>query len=96
MKYQIKCTIPCFLIMKIPPMRNSYWTHQLLSIVNETDNMNAERENRNLNDKNGNCEKHQQNREKKLEQEKDKKPSKKQKKKSVNILGDSMVKHLNG
>ena len=41
--------------------------------------------------------KHQQNRKNNSEQEKDKKPNKEQKKgKSVAILGDSMIKHLNG
>ena len=41
--------------------------------------------------------KHQQNRKKNSEQEKDKKSNKEQKKgKSVVVLGDSMVKHLNG
>ena len=67
------------------------------SIVNETDNVNAATENRNLTAKTGNDHKHQQNRKNNLEQEKDKKPNKEQKKgKSVAILGDSMVKHLNG
>ena len=66
-------------------------------IVNETDNINAATENSNLTAKTGNDHKHQQNRKKNAEQEKYKKSNKKQKKgKSVVILGDSMVKHLNG
>ena len=66
-------------------------------IVNETDNTNATTENCNLNANTGNSHKHQQNRIKNSEQEKDKKPNKEQKKgKSVVILSDSMVKHLNG
>ena len=87
-------------------MKNSYWTHQLLPmrhlldisiIANETHNVNAATENRNLTAKTGNGHKHQQNRNNISEQEKDKKPNKEQKKgKSVAIVGDSMVKHLNG
>ena len=66
-------------------------------IVDETDNINAATENSNLTAKTGKDHKHQQNREKNSEQEKDKKLNKEQKKgKSVVILGDSMVKHLNG
>ena len=66
-------------------------------IVNETDNVNAATENRNLSAKTGNGHKHQQNRKDYSEQEKDKKSNKEQKKgKSVAILGDSMVKDLNG
>ena len=66
-------------------------------IVNETDNINAATENSNLTAKTGNDHKHQQNRKKNLEQEKDKKSNKEQKnRKSVVVLGDSMVKHLNG
>ena len=66
-------------------------------IVNETDHVNAATENRNLTAKTGNGHKRQQNRKNNSEQEKDKKPNKEQKKgKSVAILGDSMVKHLNG
>ena len=58
---------------------------------------NAATENRNFTAKTGNGHKHQQNRKNNSEQEKDKKPNKEQKKgKSVAILGDSMVKHLNG
>ena len=65
--------------------------------VNETGNVNAATENRNLTSKTGNCHKHKQNRKDNSELEKDKKPNKEQKKgKSVVILGDSMVKHLNG
>ena len=65
--------------------------------VNETDNVNTATENRNLTAKTGNGHKHQQNRKNNSEQEKDKKPNNEQKKgKSVVILGDSMVKHLNG
>ena len=65
-------------------------------IVTETDNVNAATENRNLTAKTGNGHRHQQNRKNNSEQEKDKKPNKEQKKgKSVVILGDSMVKHLN-
>ena len=66
-------------------------------IVNETNNINAATENRNLTTKTGNGNKHQQNRKKNSEQEKYKKANKEQKKgKSVVILGDSMVKPLNG
>ena len=66
-------------------------------ITNETDNINAATENSNLTAKTGNDHKHQQNRKKNLEQEKDKKSNKEQKnRKSVVVLGDSMVKHLNG
>ena len=66
-------------------------------ILNETDNLNAPTENRNLTAKTGNGHKHQQNRKNNSEQEKDKKPNKEQEKgKSVVILGDSMVKYLNG
>ena len=36
MKHQIKIIVPCFLTIKkykkIPPSKNSYWTHQLLSM----------------------------------------------------------------
>ena len=66
-------------------------------IVIKTDNVNAVTENRNLTAKTGNGHKHQQNRKNNSEQKKDKKPNKEQKKgKSAVILGDSMVKHLNG
>ena len=66
-------------------------------IVIETGNINAATESRKLTAKIGNGHKHQQNRKKNSEQEKDKKPNKEQKKgKSVVILSDSMVKHLNG
>ena len=66
-------------------------------IINETDNINAATENSNLTAKTGNDHNQQQNRKKNGEQEKDKKSNKEQKKgKSVVILGDSMVKHLNG
>ena len=66
-------------------------------IANETDYVNAATENRNLTANAGNGHKHQQNRKNNSEQENDKKPHKEQKKgKSVAILGDSMVKHLNG
>ena len=66
-------------------------------IVSEADNVNAATENRNLTAKTGNGHKRQQNRKNNSEQEKDKKTNKEQKKgKSVAILGDSMVKHLNG
>ena len=97
MKHQIKFIVPCFLTIKkyskVPPVNNSYWT----IIVSEADNVNAATENRNLTAKTGNGHKRQQNRKNNSEQEKDKKPNKEQKKgKSVAILGDSMVKHLNG
>ena len=76
-------------------MKNSYWTHQF--IANEIDNKNAATENCNLTAKTGNGHKHQNNRKTNSEQGKDKKSNKEQKKrKSVVILGDSMVKHLNG
>ena len=66
-------------------------------IVNETNNVDAATENHNLTAKTGNGHKHQQNRKNNSEQEKDKKTNKEQEKgKSVVILGDSMVKHLNG
>ena len=64
--------------------------------LNNHPNVNAATENRNLTAKTGNGHKRQQNRKNNSEQEKDKKPNKEQKKgKSVAILGDSMVKHLN-
>ena len=67
------------------------------SIVNETDNVNAATENRNLNAKTKNGHKHQRNRKNNSEQEKDKKTNKEHNKgKSVAILGESMVNHLNG
>ena len=76
-------------------MKNSYWTHQF--IANEIDNKNAATENCNLTAKTGNGHKHQNNRKTNSEQGKDKKSNKEQKKgKSVVILGDSMIKHLNG
>ena len=66
-------------------------------IVNETSNKNAATENRKLTAKIGNGHRHQQNRKKNSEQEKDKKSNNQQKKgKSVVILGDNMVNHLNG
>ena len=65
--------------------------------LNNHPNVNAATENRNLTAKTGNGHKRQQNRKNNSEQEKDKKPNKEQKKgKSVAILGDSMVNHLNG
>ena len=65
-------------------------------IVSETDNIDAVIENSSLTTKIGNDHKHQQNRKKNSEQEKGKKSNKEQKKgKSVAILGDSMLKHLN-
>ena len=66
-------------------------------IVIETNTINAATENRNLTTKTGNGNKDQQNRKINSEQEKYKKTNKEQKKgKSVVILGDSMVKPLNG
>ena len=65
-------------------------------IINETDNINAATENSNLTANTGNDHKDQQNGKKNAEQEKDKKSNNERKKgKSVVILGESMVKHLN-
>ena len=98
MKYQIKIIVCCVLTKK--KYNNATYEELLLHasiIANETGNVNAATENRNLTAKTGNGQKHQQNRKKNSEQEKDQKPNKKQKKgKSVVILCDSMVKHLNG
>ena len=67
-------------------------------IANKTDYTNTATENGNLTAKSGNGNKDQQNKKKDSEQEKDKKQTNKEwtKGKSVVILGDSMVKHLNG
>ena len=62
-------------------------------IINGTDNMNAETEKRNLTAKTGDGHNHQQNRKKNSEQQQQKKPNKEQR---VVILGERMVKHLNG
>ena len=65
--------------------------------LNNHPNVNAATENRNLTATTGNGHKRQQNRKNNSKQENDKKPNKEQKKgKSVAILGDSMVNHLNG
>ena len=92
--------IHCSLLSNHKEVQQNATHEELLDtsiIVNETDNVNAATENRNLTAKTGNGHKHKQNRKNNPEQEKDKKPNKEQKKgKSVVIISDSMVKHLNG
>ena len=97
MKDKIKSIFPC----KNKEVQQNTTHEELLVdtsiIANETDNVSAATENRNLTAKTGNGHKHKQNRKNNSEQEKDKKPNKEQKKgKSVVVLGDSMIKHLNG